>query len=196
MSSTLLCPALYYAQHITVSSTLLCPTKYCIHTYPKGLLFTFYISTCCGRIMLRLRSTCFLCWQNQSCLFLLVHRGQKWCFLSNATLTFRKRRCVTIFSETVIGWMLELQGNLSKSNNIGTEFVRFTQVFGLDRLCLQGFFKVGTISDVWFTQVFSFLRVWFRQVSLYKQIYICRLPSITTDKDLYHKVSSKRPQQD
>ena len=41
----------------TVSSTLLCPTKFCVHTYPKGLLFTFHISTCCGRIMLRLRST-------------------------------------------------------------------------------------------------------------------------------------------
>ena len=53
----LLCPALYCVQHINVSSTLLCPTKYCVHTYPKGLLFTFHISMCCGRIMLRLRST-------------------------------------------------------------------------------------------------------------------------------------------
>ena len=43
--------------HITVSSTLLCPTKYCVHIYPKGLLFTLHISMCCGRIMLRLRST-------------------------------------------------------------------------------------------------------------------------------------------
>ena len=57
VSNTLLCPTLYCVQHIIVSSTLLCPTKYCIHTYPKGLLFSFHISTCCGRIMLRLRST-------------------------------------------------------------------------------------------------------------------------------------------
>ena len=28
--------------HITVSSILLCPTNNCVHTYPKGLLFTFH----------------------------------------------------------------------------------------------------------------------------------------------------------
>jgi len=56
VSSTLLCPELYCVQHITVSNTLLCQAKYCVHTYPKDLLSTFHISTCCGRIMC-LRST-------------------------------------------------------------------------------------------------------------------------------------------
>ena len=41
-----LCPAFFCVQHLTVSSTFLCPTKYCVHTYPKGLLFTCHISTC------------------------------------------------------------------------------------------------------------------------------------------------------
>ena len=56
VSSTLLCPELYCVQHITVSNTLLCQAKYCVHTYPKVLLSTFHISTCCGHIMC-LRST-------------------------------------------------------------------------------------------------------------------------------------------
>ena len=65
VSSTLLCSALYCVQHITVSSTLLCTTKNCVHTDPKGLLFTFHISMCCGRIMLRLRSTSVSLWYNK-----------------------------------------------------------------------------------------------------------------------------------
>ena len=56
VSRTLQCPELYCVQHITVSNTLLCQAKYCVHTYPKDLLSTFPISTCCGRIMC-LRST-------------------------------------------------------------------------------------------------------------------------------------------
>ena len=47
---------LWCVQHNTVSNTL-CSAKYCVHTYPKDLLFAFHISTCCGRIMLCLRST-------------------------------------------------------------------------------------------------------------------------------------------
>ena len=42
---------------ISVSSTLLCLAKYCIHTYPKVHLFTFHMSMCYGRIMLRFWST-------------------------------------------------------------------------------------------------------------------------------------------
>ena len=42
---------------ITVSSTLLCPTKYSVHTYSKGRMFTFHISTWRCPVMLCLRST-------------------------------------------------------------------------------------------------------------------------------------------
>ena len=49
--------AFYCVQFYTVSNTLLCPTKYCVHTYLKGLLFTFHISMCCCSIMLCLQST-------------------------------------------------------------------------------------------------------------------------------------------
>ena len=59
----LLCPALYCVQHIIVSNKILCPKKYCVHTYPKVHLFPLHMSTCCGRIMLRLRSTWVVnCW--------------------------------------------------------------------------------------------------------------------------------------
>ena len=48
-----LCPALDCVQFYTVSSTLLCPTKYCVHNYPKGLLFPFTfkcaaVVSCCA----------------------------------------------------------------------------------------------------------------------------------------------------
>ena len=34
-----------------------CPAKYCIHTYPNVHLFNFYMSKCCGHIMLHLQRT-------------------------------------------------------------------------------------------------------------------------------------------
>ena len=54
-----------------MSSTLLCLTKYCIHTYPNDLLFSFRISTCSSRIMLRLRSTSVI-------IVFLVRKTFKW----------------------------------------------------------------------------------------------------------------------
>ena len=56
------------SSHITVSSSILFPTHCCVQHIivsnkilrphlPKGSLFTFHISMCCGRIMLCLRST-------------------------------------------------------------------------------------------------------------------------------------------
>ena len=65
VSSTLLCPELYSVQHITVSNTLLCQAKYCVHAYPKDLLSTYHISTCCVRIIC-LRSTSVVMIQQQT----------------------------------------------------------------------------------------------------------------------------------
>ena len=46
------------SSHITVSSILLCPALYCVqHITVSTVAQSFHVSTCCGRIMLRLRST-------------------------------------------------------------------------------------------------------------------------------------------
>jgi hypothetical protein len=65
-------------------------------------------------------------------------------------------------------YLKRIQYNLSKPNPFGTDkFVQFIQVFGLHRFKLHRHLVDGTVSSVWFRQVFGLLRVRFRQISMY-----------------------------
>ena len=71
----------------------------------------------------------------------------------------------------------EIQENLSKPNPFGNEqFVQFRQVFGLHRFKLHSHLIDGTVTSVWFRQVFGLLRVLFRQIFgllrvLFRQVF-------------------------
>ena len=63
-----------------------------------------------------------------------------------------------IYSQTCLSWT---------PLGLKTLFVQFRQVFGLHRFKLHGHLVDETVKSIWFRQVFGFLRVRFRQVSLY-----------------------------
>ena len=61
----------------------------------------------------------------------------------------------------------------SKTNRIlfwTEEFVQFIQVFALHRFKLHKHLVDGTVTSIWFRQVFGLLRVRFRQVSIYSEV--------------------------
>ena len=121
---------LWCVQHNILSNTLLCPAKYCVHTYPKDLLFTFHISTSWGRIMLnRLQSTSVLGW--------VGIKSNNYFWLAKMTILFNQ--CHVMLFLGCIGKKAAYCKNLKKVN-----FTHY-KVKGMISFCLWNVLMINNV---------------------------------------------------